>query len=112
MHFNLFGGGRTFEVKNDCPIEIRVTTGIARQKLAKINGVFVASRNSGSWLNEGIFTVPRYSHIELLAYSMPYDATGFGFKVKFDCRDTIPKLGVFYVYLNITSLEKLDVEPI
>ena len=111
MHFNLFHGATKFQVMDEAAIMVHLSTTLARNKMAKAGSRYTPF---GAFRDRGEFVVPRFSIIELLGFTMPYRISDdiYSFKIRFDCKETTPKLGVFYLYTNIKSLEVLDLEPI
>ena len=115
MHFNFFHGVTKFQVMDECTIAVHASTTLAMNKMSKPEARFISTRPATTgYRGFGTFIVPRFSIIELLAYAMSYRITEdiYSFRIKFDCRETIPKLGVFPLYTNIKSLEVLELEPI
>jgi hypothetical protein len=113
MHFNLFEGKRLFTVVKDSKIYAHLTTLTARNRV-HIHGIGLFKNMSGSGYSTiGELILPAGTMLELLGYTMPYyHATeACTFKLKMNFNNTGTKLGTFYLYTNISSLENIDLEP-
>jgi len=115
MRFNLFEGKRLFTVVKDSKIYVHLTTLTARNKIQK-HGVGLFKRNGAGgagYQTVGELTLPAGTEIEILGYVMPYYEPGSScsFKLKLNFHNTGTKLGTFYLYTNIPSLESIELEP-
>ena len=114
MRFNLFGGAHLFTVAKESKIYVHLTTLTARNKIQKHGaGLFKKNGVGGGYQTTGELILPAGTEIEILGYVMPYYEPGSSctFKLKMNFNNTGTKLGTFYLYTNIPSLESIEIEP-
>lgn len=117
MRFNFFGGCREFVVIKDQAISIELSTKYAQKRVQTFAGnMFVQgtrTHNGYSYnlTSRGQLLLPAGTLLELLGYVMPCYEDAHSVKVKFSFKNTGTKLGTFYAYTNIQSLEKIELEP-
>ena len=115
MRFNLFRGERKFLVLKDSAIQVFLSTQHAQKKIEKHGGSIFVPDSGGPRTYQGTYAdgaliVASGTIVELLAYTMPFYSTAKSVKMKL----TYPpgsKLGTFYLYTNIQSLENIELEP-
>lgn len=116
MRFNLFEGKRLFHVVKDSKIQVHLTTVTARNKVHNHGAGLFRNTSGSGYSTVGELTLPAGTEIELLGYTMPYyyaipAPAIYTFKLKMNFNNTGTKLGTFYLYTNIPSLESIDLEP-
>ena len=105
--FHLFNGEKFFTVLAPCKMELYLSTEHARQRMAKQGSAW----NGVHSILGGTLDVPAGTRIELLKFDLPDPPHAWIIKIKFDGRQAIGNLGVFYAYTNIKSLENVELEP-
>jgi|WetSurSiteA1Bulk_404760.scaffolds.fasta_scaffold36388_3 hypothetical protein len=116
MRFNFFEGKREFIVIKDQLVSIELSTSYAQKRVSTFAGnMFTPDPN----VHRGQYGIPRNgqlllpagTQLELLGYTMPFYESAHSVKIKLCFKDTGTKLGTFYAYTNIQSLEKIELEP-